>query len=237
MTEKEFKLVIHQELHRATLEKIPNWKTPTTMEYVDSSFRNSHPAMTDWPCNWVNAYKKQTYPNGWQNRKQHRSRKTLKKHNSQQLQYNNVFIYDMENFDRTDKRRNPLLAHLSRNFSGITKKCHRGTGGTNDLLYIDLHLFKEVKTKRKNRAMAWIYSRNVCDTVPQTCKIGSENVQNIPQKIMNFIMNAMENWRGKFTARGQILAEVIVQKSLFQGDSLAPLISIIIMMPVNYILR
>ena len=30
------------------------------------------------------------------------------------------------------------------------KGCHKGNRGTNDLLYIDLHILKEIKTKRKN---------------------------------------------------------------------------------------
>ena len=36
------------------------------------------------------------------------------------------------------------------------KRCRKGTRGTDDLLFIDQHIFKKVKTKRKNVVIAWI---------------------------------------------------------------------------------
>ena len=36
------------------------------------------------------------------------------------------------------------------------KRCRKGSRGTNDLLYIDRALIKEVKSRNKNFAMAWI---------------------------------------------------------------------------------
>ena len=36
------------------------------------------------------------------------------------------------------------------------KGCMKGSSGTNDLLYIDRAVIKEVKSRNKNLAMAWI---------------------------------------------------------------------------------
>ena len=36
------------------------------------------------------------------------------------------------------------------------KGCRKGSRGTNDLLYIDRAVIKEVKSRNKNLAMAWI---------------------------------------------------------------------------------
>ena len=36
------------------------------------------------------------------------------------------------------------------------KGCHKGKRGKDDLLYIDLHILKDSKEKRKNVAMAWM---------------------------------------------------------------------------------
>ena len=39
------------------------------------------------------------------------------------------------------------------------KGCRKGSRGTNDLLYIDRAVIKEVKSRNKSLAMAWIDSK------------------------------------------------------------------------------
>ena len=56
-------------------------------------------------------------------------------------------------------------------------------------------------------------------------------------KIINFIMNAMENWRMKLIAVGQTLAEVGIQRDIFQEDSLSLLIFVRTMVPFNHQIR
>ena len=41
------------------------------------------------------------------------------------------------------------------------KGCRKGSRGTNDLLYIDRAIIKEVKSRNKNLAMAWIIIRKL----------------------------------------------------------------------------
>ena len=48
------------------------------------------------------------------------------------------------------------------------KGCRKGSRGTNDLLYIDKQILREVKIKRKNIAMGWIDYRKAFDMVPQS---------------------------------------------------------------------
>ena len=59
----------------------------------------------------------------------------------------------------------------------------------------------------------------------------------IPDQIVQFIENTMQTERVEFTAGGQSLAEVMVQRGIFQGDALSPLLFVIDMMPLNHILR
>ena len=47
----------------------------------------------------------------------------------------------------------------------------------------------------------------------------------------------MQTWRVELTAGGRSLAETKIQRGIFQGDALSPLLFIIAMMPLNHILR
>ena len=47
----------------------------------------------------------------------------------------------------------------------------------------------------------------------------------------------MKNWRVELTAGGKSLAETKIQRGIFQGDALSPLLIIIAMMPQNNIFR
>ena len=48
------------------------------------------------------------------------------------------------------------------------KWCRKCSRGTNDLLYIDRTVIKEVKSRNKNLAMAWIDYKKVYDMVPHS---------------------------------------------------------------------
>ena len=47
----------------------------------------------------------------------------------------------------------------------------------------------------------------------------------------------MENWRVQLKAGWKSLAEVKIQRGIFQGDSLSPHLFIIAMMPLNHMLK
>ena len=48
------------------------------------------------------------------------------------------------------------------------KRCRKRSRGTSDLLYIDRAVIREVKSRKKNLAMAWIDSNKACDMVPHS---------------------------------------------------------------------
>ena len=47
----------------------------------------------------------------------------------------------------------------------------------------------------------------------------------------------MKTWREELTAGGRSIAETKIQRGIFQGDALSPLLFIIAMMQLNHILR
>ena len=59
----------------------------------------------------------------------------------------------------------------------------------------------------------------------------------ISHEVINFIGKTMKIWRVEMTAGGRSLAEAKIQRGIFQGDFLPPLVFIIVMMPLNHILR
>ena len=63
--------------------------------------------------------------------------------------------------------------------------------------------------------MPWIDYKKAYDMVPQSWIIESLKMNKISDKIINFILNSMENWRVEFIARGETLAEVKIQKGIF----------------------
>ena len=48
------------------------------------------------------------------------------------------------------------------------KGCKKGSRGTNDLLYIDRAVIKEVKSRNKNLAMVWIDYKKAYDMIPHS---------------------------------------------------------------------
>ena len=106
-----------------------------------------------------------------------------------------------------------------------------------ELLYIDQHILNESKTRQKNLAMAWIDNKKAYDMVPQSWIIHYLKMYKISHEIINFIEKTLQTWRVELTAGGRSLAETKIQKGIFQGDALSPLLFIIAMMPLNHILR
>ena len=125
-------------------------------------------------------------------------------------------------------------------FPNEQKGCRKGSRGTGELLYIEQHILNESKTRRKNLAMATKSSydyKKAYDMVPQSWIIHCLKMFKISHEVINFIEKTMQTWRVELTTGGRSLAETKIQRGIFQGDALSPLLFIIAMMPLNHILR
>ena len=98
-------------------------------------------------------------------------------------------------------------------------------------------MLKEAKTRLKNIAMVGIDHKKVYGMDPQTWIIECLKIYKISNKIINFIMNAMENWRVELMAGGQTRAKVKIQRGFFLEDSLSPLQFVTGIMSLKHQLR
>ena len=89
----------------------------------------------------------------------------------------------------------------------------------------------------KNLAMTWIDNKKADDIVPHSWIINSFKMYKISDEVINFIDKTMKTWRVELTAGGRRLTEAKIQRGVFQGDALSLLLFMIVMMPLNHILR
>ena len=75
------------------------------------------------------------------------------------------------------------------------------------------------------------------DIVPQSGTINCLKMYKISNEVINFIEKTVKIWKVELTAGGRRLAEAKVQRGIFQGDPLSPLLFIIVMKPLNHRLR
>ena len=59
----------------------------------------------------------------------------------------------------------------------------------------------------------------------------------ISDEVINFIEKTIKTWIVELTAGGKSSAEAKIQRVVFQGDALSPLLFLIAMMPLNYIFK
>ena len=117
------------------------------------------------------------------------------------------------------------------------KACRKGSRGTNNLLYIDRAVIKEVKSRNKNLAMAWIDYKKAYDMVPHSWIIECLDLFGVAENIKSLLVNSMEKWKVMLCSGHSELGEVKIKRGIFQGDSLSPLVFVLALIPLGLILR
>ena len=117
------------------------------------------------------------------------------------------------------------------------KGCRKKSRGTGDLLYIDKTILKEVKTRKKNLAMAWIDYRKAFDSVPHSWILECLDLLGVNRELREFLEESMKSWQVQLFCGDEILGEVNIKRGIFQGDSLSPLLFVISLIPLTHVLR
>ena len=74
--------------------------------------------------------------------------------------------------------------------------------------------------------MAWIDYKKAYDMLPQSWILHCLKMYKISHEVINFIEQTMKTWRVELTAGGRSIAETKMQRGIFQGDALSPLLFI-----------
>ena len=117
------------------------------------------------------------------------------------------------------------------------KGCRKGSRGTNDLLYIDRAVSKEVKSRNKNLAMDWIDYKKAYDMVSHSWSIECLDLFGVAENIKSLLVNSMEKWKVMLCSGNSELGEVEIKRCIFQGDSLSPSVFALALIPLSLILR
>ena len=117
------------------------------------------------------------------------------------------------------------------------KGCRKGSRETNDLLYIDRAVIKEVKSRNKNLAMAWIDYKKAFDMIPHSWIIECLDLFGVAENIKSLLVKSMEKWKVMLCSGNSELGEVEIKRGIFQGDSLSPLVFVLALIPLSLILR
>ena len=106
-----------------------------------------------------------------------------------------MFPINVEVTDRCNCR-SDIYAHLDQEklLPEEQKGCRKGSRGTNDLLYIDRAVIKEVKSRNKNLAMTWI-DKKAYDMVPHLWIIKCFELFGVAENIKSLLVNSMEKWK------------------------------------------
>ena len=132
-----------------------------------------------------------------------------------------------------------LYLHLtSNNLLGDEQKgCRKNSRGTKDQLIIDKAILKNCRRRLTNLSMAWIDYRKAYDMVPHSWILKCLEMSGTANNIQALIRNSMPKWKTVLSSEGEALGEVSINRGIFQGDSLSPLLFVIIMIPLSIILR
>ena len=88
-----------------------------------------------------------------------------------------------------------------------------------------------------NLSMAWIDYKKAYDMVPRSWILKCLKMVRGAKNMITIISNSMANWKTVLTSGGTDLGQVDIRRGIFQGDSLSPLLFVLIMLPLTLVLR
>ena len=115
--------------------------------------------------------------------------------------------------------------------------CRRRSRDTKDQLLIDKAVIKNCKRRKTNLNMAWIAFRKAYDRVPHSWMIKSLELVGAAKSIVNLLNETMKNWKTNLICSNTYLGAVKINRGIFQGDLMSPLLFVASLLPLTVVLR
>ena len=132
-----------------------------------------------------------------------------------------------------------IYAHLDREklLPENQKGSRKGSKGTNDLIYIDRAVIKEVQSRKRNLAMAWIDYKKAYESVSHWLIIECLALFGVAENIKSLLVNSMDKWKVMLCSGNSELDEIKIKQGIFQRDCLSSLVLVLVLIPLSLILR
>lgn len=117
------------------------------------------------------------------------------------------------------------------------KGCQRRTRATKDQLIVDNGVMKDCKRRKTNLTMGWVDYKKAYDMVPHSWLKECMDIFKVDNQVKTFLERSMNKWNTALECNGQHIGEVKINRGIFQGDSLSPLLFVMAMIPLTTILR
>ena len=122
------------------------------------------------------------------------------------------------------------------------KECKRGSYGCKDQLLINKMLLENSRSSLKNLSTAWIDYRKAFDSVQRSWLLRVIIIYtllyNVSPTIINFLKISMTKWKKNLHlnySEGSIICENFdINRGIFQGDSLSPLLFCLALTPLSF---
>ena len=127
-----------------------------------------------------------------------------------------------------------IYCHLAGNnlLPDEQKGCRKRSRGTKDQLLIDKMILKDAKAG-KNLSMAWIDYKKAYDMVPHSWIKEVVDMLGVAGNIGGLLSSSMSGWKTQLMGGTDVLGTVDIKRGIFQGDSLSPLLFVMIMIPLS----